>query len=571
MTISDTDLSQIKIHAAELEQGDQARLATFNEADNMYLMVDADLPNGDWIKDTISPDARNAEDGAFRLLAAADPIFTVPTETNDPSLAKDASLLERAARRIWEQAGQITLRPRHYDAIRSGLHYGEVHILVHSVKALVDLQKGGTGTRKRAEQALQRTPVLFEIVNPREGHAQWGLFGLTAYYSKRTMTASEIRARFPLALAGKKSTDAVFIHDYWSLDWHCVWCDEDLEPYVAEPNVDAIIPVAAVLCEGGRLFYIDGVDNSRQPFLYTVMKSSLWKRLNLFLTVMNSQVFYVGSKPLLVYEGSAETPPLVDRSEGAMVMVKPGEKIYPLAEKILDPALVQMLQIVDAKFEQSTIYKSALGGMLGAGTAYSTVALMSQQGRLPLIVYQRMLSMAIAEAMRLAFAIAKRDKTGVTAGGENGLVKLDWDRIPDYFDLKATLEIDQATDDRVNSQVAAEGIKSGLWSKRYGREKYARIGQSDTMDDEITQEQIADTQTQIHIQQMIAKAQQELQAQAGNAGATPGNGAPAGAPTEPPPDLQSAQPGLPMAAPAEPGGTAMGPGGMPPDMAGGGQ
>ena len=582
MPISAEEFAAIKSHAAQLEQADQARLATFQAMDDMYLMRDSDLPGGDWIKETVSPEARNAEDGMFRLLAAADPIWSVPKETNDESLLKVASDLESAAKTIWDTAGKVSLKPRHFDAIRSAIHYGELHILIHSTKSTVDLLKKESGRKKRAQQTAERTPVLFEIVNPRYGHPEWGSMGLTAYYSKRELSVSEIRNRFgDEAQAGKRDTDLVYVHDYWSLDYHCIWAEGEQDPYVAEENADALIPVAAVLCEGGYLFNIDGNDQSRQPFLYTAFKSNVWKNLNLSLTVMNSQVFYIGSRPLLVFEGAREEAPDIDRSEpGSMVMLKQGEKLYTLAEKILDPSIMQLFQMMSDQFERSTIYRTATGGMIGPGTAYSTVALISQQGRLPTVVYQRMISLCLGEAMRIAFAIAKKDKAGVKATSANGLKKIDPDQIPDYFDLTATLEVDQASDDRVNSQVAAEGVKSGLWSKRYGREKYAKIGQSDTMDAEIWSERYTDMKFQLAFekkqQEEKLKLQQQLQAaqaqaMGGQGQGMPGQGQPIpqGMPQGgPPPDVQSAQMGLPMSAPAEPGGSPMGPGGMPPEQGG---
>ncbi len=591
-------LNQVKAHAARLESVDSNRLGVFKAMDDMYMMNDPDLPDGDWIHDTVSPEARNAEDGVFRLLAATDPIWSVPKETNDESIQKDASDLEEAARTIWDQAGKIQMRPVHFDAIRTGIHYGELHILIHSTKSLVDLHLEESGSKNKARQVAERVPALFEVINPRYGFPEWGLTGLTAYYSKRDLTVSDIRSRYGIgALASKGETDTTTVHDYWSLDYHVVWADGEAEPYVAVENTDAFIPVAAVLCEGGMIFNIDGNNQSRQPFLFTAYKSNIWKNLNLSLTVMNSQVFYIGARPLLVYEGAAETVPDVDRGEpGGIIKINTGEKLYTLAEKIIDPTMISVYQINSDNFERSTIYRTATGGMIGPGTAYSTVALTSQQGRLPTIVYQRMISLCLGEAMRIAFYLAKKDKASVKAKSVNGLKKIEPASIPDWFDLNATLEVDQASDDRVNSQVAAEGVKNGLWSRRYGREKYSKIGQSNAMDAEVWGERFADLnfqlafqekqqlaafQLQQKIQALQAKAQQGNQpgggppaGPGGNGAPPPGQTAPGGPPQgmpgeAPPPDVQGVQPGLPMGAPAEPGGSQLGPGGLPPDQQGG--
>lgn len=588
MPISQTEFDAIKTHAQELEAADGTRNTLFDAMDDMYLMTATDLPTAEWIKETISPDARNAEDGAFRLMASTDPVWKVPRETNDPGLRKMTDKLERAARSMWDQAGKVALRPRHYDIIRSAIHYGEIHVAVESLKARVETLKPGSGGRKKAEAAQRRTPVLFEVINPRDGHPQWGDMGLIAYYSKRLLTVADIRARFgDDKQAGKKTTDQVITHDYWSLDWHIIWADGEKDPYVAEPNEDGIIPIVAVICEGGFLFNQPDQD-TRQPFLYTLYKSNVWNRQNLFLTVMNSLVFTLGSKPLLVYETTSEDGMLhVDRREpGGVVVVHQGEKLYALMEKVLDPTLIQQKQIMDQLAEQSTIYKTALGQSLGANAPFSMVSLLSQQGRLPLMMYQRMASWAIAEAMRLAFAITKRDGGGIKTSGKTGLQEIKASDIPEEFDIEAQLEVSMPQDDRMNATVASQGLQAGLWSKRYARETFVGIGQSSDMEEEIWEERFADMQAQLQLQQQQQQAmmalQQQMQAQQMPPGGAPGQGMPPGmdqaGPQGIPPEMMdpsgmgmpAAQQGLPQMGPSQPMGIPEGPGGLPPDMMGGG-
>lgn len=578
MSIPAEQLTSIKSHAEQLRGANGRRNQLFEEIERIYLLTADDLPGEDWIKETISPDGRNAVNGAVRLLTSADPVFSVPRETNAPTLRKSADKLERAAKQIWDAAGMIANRPCHYDVTHSGVLYGEIHILMHSTKAIAQLQ-AGPGSKKRAEAIERKTPVLFEVVNPKDGHAQWGPMGMTAYYSQRKIKFSEIKDRFGKAVTiSVDMTEQVTVHDYWSLDWHMVWMDEQTEPLVEEANKDGFIPVVAVICEGSFLFNKPDQD-TRQPFLYTVLKSNLWKRKNLYLTVMNSLVFAIGANPLLVHESiDGESSLIVDSSTpGNRIVIRPGEKLYSLMQKIIDPQLVEQMSIIDRLFEESTMYKTATGQPLGSNAPFSMVSLLSQAGRLPLVVYQRMISMAVTLAIQGAFYIAKRDGTSLTASGKNGVQQIAAKDIPDEFDIRASLEISLPQDDRLNVSIAAQAVQAKLASRRYSRETYMKIGQSNDMDDEITEESFADIASQAELQKAMLKVQmeiqqmqQEMQMQAQQAQQQPPPGAvPHGIPPEammqggPPMDGMQAQPGLPMDAPMEPEGSPFGPGGLP--------
>jgi len=570
MPVSDDLFLDAQDKAKQLETSDAARLEVFDAVDQIYFMSDESIPERQtWIRKTFSPDGHNAEDGAVRLLQGADPVFKVPMETNLPEISKTASDLEQAANTIWRMAGKVAGKPRHYDPIRSGVHYDEVHIAVRSTKAIVeDLRAGkaGKGSTAYAERVAQMTPVLFDCINPRDGHCEWGSMGLSAYYSKQKFTVAEVRARYGQdRLSGQKATQEIELHDYWNLDNHFVWTTMETEPLVAEENDLGMIPVAAVICEGGFLFNRSGQD-SRRPLLYTIHKSNLWKRQNLLLTVSTSLVFLLGSNPALIHEGPAENF-VLDRTEpGGIVHVEPGEKVYGLSEKVLDPSLVTLKQQVDSLVEESTIYKPALGGSLGGNAPFSTVSLVAQQGRLPLIAYQRMISMCITNAMQIAFTIIKRDNVAVRARGENGLMTIDAADIPDYFDFDAALEITLPQDARMNVTVAAQAVESGLASKRYALETYMQYGQADKMMKEIMEERFADMFAQFQLQAEAQKLQAQQQAQA----------QPQPDPNMPPPQMPQGDPGAqmggqgmpraPMMGPQEPMGTPMGPGGMPPDM-----
>lgn len=573
------DFKQIQEHATELESIGRTRNDMYTDIDEMYLCIDDTLPQRDWIKETISPEARNMVDGAARLLRAGDPIWSVPIETNERAIAKKASMLEKAARAIWTNAGQVSGRPRHYDPVLSALLYAEIQIPVISTKLLAKTAKGKQ--KDRWERIAEKAPILFDCVPPREGYSQWGLGGLDAYYSKRSMLVGEVWSRYgETFLSDRKYSERIDVSDYWSLDDHCIWAAGESKPIIKEANPYPYIPIVSTMVEGSMLFQGNSEYQTRQPFLYAVWKTNVWKRANLHLTLVASLAFEVGSTPLLVFESISETEPVINFDEpGGLVKIKAGEKIYPLMVKAVSADLTQAGQQWSDLLVQSTMYRQVFGESLGPNAPFSYYSSVAQAGRLPMVVYQKMLSFSFGQAMQMAFDMIREEKGQVRVSGEKGqgAQNIKANDIPKEFDLQASLEITLPQDERLNAQVATQLVGAGLISKQYAREVFLRIGQSDEMEEQIQEERYQDMYAQMDLQREAQRLQMQMQPGMQQGMQQPGQpGVPPGGPQVPPemaqPGMQPGMPGveegLPMMEPAEPTGSPFGGGGLPPQMEG---
>ena len=252
-----------------------------------------------------------------------------------------SSQLERAASSIWNNAGMIAGRPRHYDPILSGLLYGEVHIVIQSTKDLAKIMKD-----KRAIRASKISPVTFTCISPISGYPVWDGFGLAEYASKQRMRAHDARSKLgPDVAPGSKATDWVEVWDYWSIDQHVAWVDGDKGAAFDEPNKLDFIPVVCVLTEGSNMFTREG-QNQRQPVLYPVWKSKLWNRQNQFLTLVSS-LAYALVMPQFVFESSDETAaPMIDwKIPGGLWKLRNGERISQLQKQLIDTAVPAALEI----------------------------------------------------------------------------------------------------------------------------------------------------------------------------------------------------------------------------------
>jgi hypothetical protein len=478
-------------------------------------------------KATISPDARNRLLGAVRLMISTDPQFNVPRDKNEKEAVDVSDKLEKAARIIWRAAGRKRGTPIHYDAILSGLLFGEAHYGITSTKDLVEhASKGSDAMKKRAEEAAARTPYIVDVWDPRDGYAVYDSLGMRAYYRKSQMTAEQVKERYPKAadvLGSKfKRLDQVNLNLYYDLDYSVAWLDEKKgEALINEKHNLPFIPIEASIAEGSMLF--SKPEYQRQPFLYGVWKSDLYKRQNLALSVLFHLVFTLGVNPQLVYKTSTEGKELDVNYDvaGGYFTIKNDESVDQLRIKPLDPSVIQAMQVADRKAEESTIYAQALGQPVeGSHVSFSMVSLLAQAGRLPLVWPQRKMSWGIGNVMEIMLKWLKHDnrKTKAKYGGVE--IELEPSEIPDDFEIDVRLDV-SLPQDKLQQATIVDMITRGpdpIVSKRYGREEYLNIDNPDEIQKEIWDEQACDTLFQQFFRDQISVEQGANGKEQGNQG-----------------------------------------------------
>lgn len=534
--------------ATELQQSYAGRNTLYDQLTDIFFLKDAGLPTKEWIKQVVNPDARNAAMGAARLMGGTDVKFAVPSEDNDAETKKVASKIEKAASLAWKNAGRLRKRPLHYDLALMALLYGQADIAIVPTKDLA------TGS-KRAQMFGSRAPIIFEPLHPKGCYPIYDAFGLRTHCAIMRRRWGDILARYPDKAQGstKKMSEYIDLYELWTEDTHYVWCKEVGEPLVEADNEWGIIPIASAIIEGSDLFS-DSDEDSRQPLLYTIHKSGLQHSSNLLLTIMTSTTFAIASNPMFAFtspDPDATAPQIDYETPGATIKLNPGENFVPVARNVIDPALMTMLGITQEKLEESSIYKVALGQSLGANAPFSTVALLSQAGRLPLIMAQRMLGWTIGDAMRIGLEMVRNDSQALEA------INIAAADLPEQFEINAELDIQLPQDMAQQAQTAvmlANG-QNPLVSKEYARTKLLGVEQDDEMQEQIWAEMEADAEAQIEVQNLIMQAQQ--QAQAAQQPAMQEGAQPMQQPTQPPmqgelPPGFGGQGMAPMMAPSEP-------------------
>jgi hypothetical protein len=473
------------------------------------------------VKVTKSTDASDNLLGAVRLLISTEPQISMPHDKNNPEALDQASNIEKAAQMMWQASGRVRGNPLTHDVVLSMALWAEVCIGITKTEDLVNhAREAKNGMQARYENIAKQTPFLYDVWDPRTCYPEFGSFGMTRFYRQVETQAGnvldEFGAKAKQVLGDINRLTSVILCQDWGTKMRYAWIRGGSEPILEEDYNLPFIPVVCQLGEGSRIFARP--EQQRQPFLYTLWKSGLWNRENLLLTVLFTQVFGIGSNPMFVYQRMDPKKKLsLDFSRpGGIAYIEQGESLQPMVKVVIDPSILQALQLAGQKSEEATIYGPTLGEPIGGSPNYSMTALLHQAGRLPLFVPQLKSGWGIGDALKISLDWLKYDKTKATVRYRGTTQEISPADIPDYYELEATLEVKLPQDKMQMGAVAAELKKAGLTSNRWIQENVLGIGQPDQMQEEVWGEQAAQLQAEIYFtQQMLALQQLKQQLKAG--------------------------------------------------------
>lgn len=501
MAINIDAFKNAKDHGEELYATHSSARAIHKKIDEMINMKWSGQPDVQNVKVTISPSVRNQFMGAVRILTSTDPQINVPHDKNSAQSIAMAENIEKICKAVWYHSGRLLQKPVHYDLTNALLRYGQFHLAVTDTTDLLEHYRNGMtnkATLARYERIAKYTPFLFTPIDPKTGSAQFDAYGLTAYYRQTETTYGNIRSMFGdrESYATKKATEVVTYKEYWSLEHHFTWIDAEDIPFIGADNNGEhglpIIPIVVQSAEG--VAFEKDPELKSQSFLYGVQKSEMWERLNLINTLNFTNLFAYAMQPAFVHEkGEQDSEIVPDFSvAGGVLHLNPGDKFGPMKREVINQDIMFSKQMLDQQIEESTMYKQALGGGNPGNAAFSTIALLSQSGRLPLIAPQRCGGAGIGQAFETMFALMKDNPTKRTYLSEHGLEQIKTAEIPDDLIIDVKLEADLPQDKLQMANVAAIMKQNSFVSDEWIRENILGIGQSDDMTKKIVEERFAD-------------------------------------------------------------------------------
>lgn len=501
MAINIDAFKNAKDHGEELYATHSSARAIHKKIDEMINMKWSGQPDVQNVKVTISPSVRNQFMGAVRILTSTDPQINVPHDKNSAQSIAMAENIEKICKAVWYHSGRLLQKPVHYDLTNALLRYGQFHLAVTDTTDLLEHYRNGMtnkATLARYERIAKYTPFLFTPIDPKTGSAQFDAYGLTAYYRQTETTYGNIRSMFGdrESYATKKATEVVTYKEYWSLEHHFTWIDAEDIPFIGADNNGEhglpIIPIVVQSAEG--VAFEKDPELKSQSFLYGVQKSEMWERLNLINTLNFTNLFAYAMQPAFVHEkGEQDSEIVPDFSvAGGVLHLNPGDKFGPMKREVINQDIMFSKQMLDQQIEESTMYKQALGGGDPGNAAFSTIALLSQSGRLPLIAPQRCGGAGIGQAFETMFALMKDNPTKRTYLSEHGLEQIKTAEIPDDLIIDVKLEADLPQDKLQMANVAAIMKQNSFVSDEWIRENILGVGQSDDMTKKIVEERFAD-------------------------------------------------------------------------------
>lgn len=525
--IDQKEFEKIKKLAGQLKSASNALHTEYREIEQMYQMRDdvninsASHDKGD-IKITISPSARNAVVGVVRLLTSSEPRFKCTSESGSEKVNE----IEKLAKKMWKESSAFKRAPVWTDAVRTAVLFSDVHLTVDCVDDLLKVAGMDEGERMRLNGIRKRTPFLFAVRHPIEGYPYFGEHGMRAYYRLYQTTGDEIKSRWGEPAGSQFDDNTQYnVNDWYDLTQRIIWMDNNTVMVYAKHKMPEL-PIDVQLADGSELW--TKPEEMRQPFLYASWKGGWWKRENLVYTSIFTSMAERGTGILLGFD--EEPNNITVEFAGPGVRYIKAAKPRMLSDTALDPSLIAVKnQILEPIEGENTIYKQTLGQDVGNNT-FSSLSLLSQTGRLPIVPMQEAVQHGIERETMVVMRWIKREGIDL-----EGIVDMKASDIPDDLELTVELKVDLPQDMFRNVQIAEQAVDKQLVSREWVHTNLLDVPDSEAMTKQIWGEKAVDAFFSTAMQMAIQKASQPP--------APPTTPAPTPDPNAPPPAMPPTQPG----------------------------
>ena len=489
---------EIKQHANDIKSSYSKRNKEFEEYEDMYLMEATESNKGnETVKVTVSPTAHNKVTGAKRLLQSQKVRFDCHS-----NIATKAELdrLEALIDKWWRQMFSVNGKPIMNEIVHSAALYSDVHI---GMTFLEDYKKYNPDD-KRIARLERRTPILFEVWNPRFGYAERDALGLSAYYQELKVPFHYIKNTYGSLVkdTNRKDSSNVTLHRFWDLENYCFWYEDELLD--CGPHELPCIPISVTSTEGSELF--EDQEDKYEPLLFSLKRSSLWQRENLALTVLYTNAAAIAFTPSFKWKTDSNEPLVTQIDDGVQYYrLNKGDDVEPLTNKgVFTREISDIMSLTSDLIDSSTVYDTAFGTS-GGSSSFSESTLLAQSARLPLVPIQRNVGMAIGDIVQTALDIMR--ERGIDF--KYGDVDIKAKDLPEDLTVDAALDVILPQERTQLAATAATIQANGLASKEWVRSEVMGISNNDQMEKQIAQEKVADALSEYYMQKMV----QELQSQ----------------------------------------------------------
>jgi hypothetical protein len=356
--------------------------------DNMVKPNDADVDSRDF-KLTPSPSGRNAVVGMKRLLDTSELVIKIKDEDGD----READEIEEGLKAILRVSGEGRRGRIESDAALSAVLYGAVTIYAESIQDLLQVKSIKKFKRYHLEKKQKRSPFLLRLINFEESYPEWDEDMMISHLWKYKLKGRQLTSRWGTEAS---ETTEYQMWDVFTPDFHVVWADGIKTDIFAEAHGLGCLPIFTAYSGGSDLFFKP--EEQLNSFLYAKAKANLDQRENSILTTAFTNVAKRGTVGPLVAINPDNVPSTItiEHAGGMRYMIADAKVID---DQIIDPVIFQLKGLLDELDGQSTVQRQTLGENIGSGTMpFSSLSLLSNSGKLPLVDPQRALEQVFTDA-----------------------------------------------------------------------------------------------------------------------------------------------------------------------------
>jgi len=492
MAANEELFEEIKQHAKDIKSDYSKRNDEFEDYEDMYNMQGTESDRGnELVKLTTSPTAHNKVAGAVRLLQSQDVRFDVHSRT---ATKIESERIETLLSEWWKLMFSINGKPLMNEIILAAALYSDVHI---GMTLLEDYKKYNPKD-PRIKRLERRTPVLFEVWNPKNGYAERDALGLSAYYQELSVPFSYIKNTYGNLVedVDKKETTKVTLKRFWDLENFAVWYDEELLD--CGPHGLPCIPVSVTATQGSDLF--EDMEDRYQPLLFALKRSSLWERENMALTTLYTSAAAVAFTPSFKWKTDSNQDLRVEISDGVQYYrMNKSEDVEPLTNKgVFTREVGDVIQLTTNLIDNSTVYDTAFGTG-GGSSSFSESTLLAQSARLPLVPIMHNVGSAIGDIMQISLDIMREKGTKVYFGD----FEIKCKELPEDMIIDAKLDVILPQERTQLAATAATINANGLASKEWVRENVMGVPHNEKMEQQIAQENVSKALIEYYTQKMV--------------------------------------------------------------------
>jgi hypothetical protein len=384
----------IKDRAVDMIRADEHNTKMFQAMWDMWNMnwtMPPNLTQHKYIRKQVAPDPHDAIRVGTQVLASVMPTPSINSLVPTVQTREKFDKLERAISWLFRIACQRKGNPL-ADIVRHALLFDRVAVQVVYLPNQMDVTKVFQGEKHREEYALRYGPFAIVVRDPRNVHAEWSEFMPERVLYKYVAPVHEVISFWgekASKLKNKKANEKydgyeyVTVYDYHDLEQRRVWAIlQNNDMRLANPTDG---DTAIILSEKNKLDFLPWVvrDGGEQldPILLPVWKTNLWEDMNLYETLMSSEIIAYSAAPKIIKESFNPDSITVDYGQvGASIDHQPGESVTPFLPPQIDINISSLLDRLQGRMAKSTVPNVIQSVDFPAEWAYATLNLAVQSG-----------------------------------------------------------------------------------------------------------------------------------------------------------------------------------------------